>query len=308
MSTDIEIARMHCAAGLAAFARSDFGRALESFELALRLNPASGEYHYLAASANRKLGDNRAAWKCCERALACNHDFVNAHVLMSEITLPGPPYLDILDQIHTYLRPANYLEIGVFQGASISKARPETLVVGVDPSPQIAYAVTLRTRIVRMTSDEYFSNCDVRSDLGGLPIALAFVDGMHHFESALRDFIQIERHSAPSSTVLVHDCYPLDRLTAEREARTTFWSGDVWKLVLALRKYRPGLGVNVIATAPTGLAVIRNLDPSSRMLIDHYGDIVREFLALDYSALEADKPGMLALYPNDWEQIKALLG
>jgi hypothetical protein len=307
MSTDTETARMHRAAGLAAFALGDFVRALESFELALRVNPASGEYHYLAASAYRRLGEDRAAWKCCERALACDRNFLDAHLLMSEIALPGPRYLDILDRIHSHLRPASYLEIGVFQGASISKARPETLVVGVDPSPQIAYPMTLRTRIVQMTSDEYFANCDVRSDLGGLPIALAFVDGMHHFESALRDFIQIERHSTPSSTVLVHDCYPLDRLTAEREAKTTFWSGDVWKLVLALRKYRPGLSVNVIATAPTGLAVIRNLDPSSRALIGHYGDIVREFLALDYSVLDTDKAGMLALYPNDWERIKAIL-
>jgi hypothetical protein len=67
------------------------------------------------------------------------------------------------------------------------------------------------------------------------------------------------------------------------------------------------LSVNVIATAPTGLGVVRRLDPTSRVLGERLEEIEREFLALDYSVLEADKPGMLALYPNDWERVKAIL-
>ena len=38
--------------------------------------------------------------------------------------------------------------------------------------------------------------------LGGLPIDLAIIDGMHQFEFALRDFINIEKHSSPQSTNL----------------------------------------------------------------------------------------------------------
>jgi len=63
----------------------------------------------------------------------------------------------------------------------------------------------------------------------------------------------------------------------------------------------------VIATAPTGLCVVRRLDPDSRVLEERYDAIVQESLALDYSVLDADKAGMLALYPNDWERIKSLL-
>jgi hypothetical protein len=64
--------------------------------------------------------------------------------------------------------------------------------------------------------------------------------------------------------------------------------------------------VNVIATAPTGLAVVRGLDPASKVLPERMQEIVSEYLALDYSVLDADKAGMLALYPNDWEKIKTL--
>ena len=52
---------------------------------------------------------------------------------------------------------------------------------------------------------------------------------------------------------------------------------------------------------------MRGLDPASRVLRERLEAIVSEFLALDYSVLDADKAGMLALYPNDWEKIKAIL-
>jgi hypothetical protein len=163
------------------------------------------------------------------------------------------------------------------------------------------------TSILVASSDDYFADHDVRAELGGLPIDLAFIDGMHQFEFALRDFINIEKHCSAQSTVLIHDCYPLTRLTAERERKTLFWSGDVWRLILILRKYRPDLSVNVLATAPTGLGVVRGLDPGSSVLAERMQEIVDEYLALDYSVLDADKAGMLALFPNDWEWIKSLL-
>jgi len=76
---------------------------------------------------------------------------------------------------------------------------------------------------------------------------------------------------------------------------------------LALKKYRPGLQINTIATAPTGLAIVRNLDPGSRVLSERMNEIVDEFLAVDYAVLEADKPGTLNRFPNDVAQIRALL-
>jgi len=208
---------------------------------------------------------------------------------------------------HSHLRPRTYLEIGVATGVSIALARRETRAIGIDPEPKITERLAPGTSIHATTSDEYFAAHDVRAEFGGLPIDLAFIDGMHQFEFALRDFINIEKHCTPRSTILIHDCYPLSRHTAERERRTSFWSGDIWRLILLLRKYRPDLSVKVIGTAPTGLGVVRSLDPGSRVLQEKYDAIVEEFLALDYSVLEADKPGMLALYPNDWEKVKAIL-
>ncbi len=284
-----------------------YREAIEHFARARLLDPQKAEYCFGEALAHRELGATEAARECCEKALALDPGLAPVHDLLASLNLPGPDYLETISMFHSLLRPRTYLEIGVESGQSIALARRETRAIGIDPEPEITKRLAPDTSIRVTTSDAYFASHDVLAEFGGLPIDLAFIDGMHHFEFALRDFINIEKHCTSQSTILIHDCYPLSRQTAERERRTKFWSGDIWRLGLILRKYRPGLSVKVIGTAPTGLGVVRGLDPGSRVLQEKYDVIVGEFLALDYSVLDADKPGMLALYPNDWEKLKAIL-
>jgi len=302
-----EHVRAHNYAGGIDLRTGRYREALEHFECARMLDPQNAEYHFGAAVAHRELGANEAARECCETALALEPGLHPAHGFLAILNFPGPFYLEIISMFHSHLRPRTYLEIGVETGQSIALARLETRAIGIDPEPKITERLAPGTSIHATTSDEYFAVHDVRAEFGGLPIDLAFIDGMHQFEFALRDFMNIEKHSTPRSTILIHDCYPLSRHTAERERRTSFWSGDIWRLILILRKYRPDLSVNVIATAPTGLGVVRGLDPGSRVLAERMEQIVPEFLALDYSVLDTDKAEKLALYPNDLEKIKALL-
>lgn len=297
----------HHYAGGIAFRAGRYHEALEHFQTAARIAPGQVQYCFDAAVAHWKMGDIDAARRECERALELVPEFFPAHSVLANLNFPGTFYLDLLSMIHGHLRPRTYIEIGVAQGQSIAAARPETLAIGIDPEPQIAVPLGPRTRIVAETSDRYFATHDIRAELDNLPIELAFIDGMHQFEFALRDFINVERHSSRESTILIHDCYPLNRLTAERERKTDFWTGDIWRLVLVLKKHRPELSVNVVAAAPSGLCVVRRLNPDSRVLEERYDAIVPEFLALDYSVLDADKAGSLALFPNDWEKVKALL-
>ena len=230
------------------------------------------------------------------------------HREMAQRALPGPEYKEVLAAIHALAQPRTYLEIGVHRGNTLVLAAPATRALGVDPAPRLEHPLGPNARIYALKSDDFFAQTDVPQALGGLPVDLAFIDGMHHFEFALRDFIAIERFCSRESTVLVHDTYPLDRETAARERTTQFWSGDIWRLILALKKYRPELAVHTIAAWPTGLTLIRGLDPGSRVLAARLEAIISEFLALDYGVLDADKPAALNLVPNDPQQIRALLG
>jgi hypothetical protein len=230
-----------------------------------------------------------------------------AYTLLAQINFPGTFYVDLLAAIHRHLSPRTYLEIGVETGKTLILAGSTTRAIGVDPEPRIQYPLGPNAKVFALTSDEFFTSVDVSAEFQGIPVDLAFIDGMHHFEFALRDFVSVERYCTPRSTIMVHDCYPLDRRSAERERATQFWSGDVWRLVLALKKYRPDLEIHTIATPPTGLTIIRKLDPGCRLLANRMEEIVSEFLTVDYSEIEDDKPAKLNLVPNEWSRIEQLL-
>ena len=244
----------------------------------------------------------------CRRVLATDTNNFRAHELWAYASLPGEPYMTVLARIHRHLQPRTYVEIGVETGRSLALAPPGTTSFGIDPQPRLTHRVPDLARIFVETSDAFFARHDLFNELGGRPVDLAFLDGMHLFAFALRDFVNIERYCGPHSVCLVHDCFPLDERTAGLDRATRFWSGDVWKLIPCLKKYRPDLEVHTIATAPTGLAVIRRLDPGSTTLRDRMDRICAEFAALPYSVLHEGKNGMLNLVANDWPTVRALLG
>ena len=60
--------------------------------------------------------------------------------------------------------------------------------------------------------------------------------------------------------------------------------------------------------SPTGVCIVRKLDPGSRFLAENYERLRAEFMVLDYSYLEKDRAAKLNLFPNDWSKIQPLLG
>ncbi len=202
--------------------------------------------------------------------------------MVAEIMTEYPTYYHLLADLHRRKKPRTYVEIGVHEGHSLGLVGADTRVVGIDPEPKITTELPRSVTIVANTSDAYFASPEGAAPFGDDPIDLAFIDGMHHVEFALRDFINIERLSSPDSTILVHDCVPIDEETASRERSTVIWSGDIWKLIPFLRQHRPDLAITVHEVEPTGLAEITNLDPSSTVLADRYDELVDELIAMRF--------------------------
>ncbi|HTV52776.1 MAG TPA: class I SAM-dependent methyltransferase [Steroidobacteraceae bacterium] len=262
---------------------------------------------YYRARLQQWIGRAPQAAALCRRALE-HSDYLRAWRLLAYLQLPGEDYQQLLARLHDALAPATYLEIGVDQGHSFRLLGPGTQAIGIDPAARLAHSLAPGHSLFAMTSDEFFARIDVRAVLGGRSVRMAFIDGMHHFEFALRDFVNLEPLCDPDSVLLVHDCYPLDARTAARERSTGFWTGDVWRLVALLRRHRPDLLVRTIATPPTGLALISRLDPSSRLLQQRLPALIAEGLALEYAAMDARREEILGVFPNHWSRIRALLG
>lgn len=215
-------------------------------------------------------------------------------------------YYGLLRRAHEIIRPARYLEIGVHEGHSLGFVRPGTRAVGVDPEPKVETPPP-DTVIVPSTSDAFFADPELVALLGG-PIDLAFVDGLHLHEQTLRDIANVERHSHSGGVILIHDCLPIDARTAARERTTVIWSGDVWKVVVALRRHRPDLTVSTVDVEPTGLAIVSGLDPASRVLDEAHAEIVEELAGLEFDDLEAvGRDEMLGVVPGTWDVVEPLL-
>lgn len=287
--------------GITCLKADDFVTAIDWFE---KYNEQQGDdlsVFDMLGGAYLALGDRDSAVNAYTSALRIDPKHTVISLKLSRALLAGVNYLQALSAAHQQLKPQYYIEIGVCKGASFSLAHADCHAIGIDPEPQLDLScLPEKHQVVSKTSDDYFSSSEsVKEDLEGQGFDMAFLDGMHLFEYALRDFINLEKHAHVDSVVFIHDLYPLNAETARRERFANFWSGDVWKLALCLQTYRPDLEYTLLPCPPTGLALVKKLDSSSTVLQDHYDEIVEKYAEMSYSVLEKDKAKMLALTTTD---------
>ncbi|HEY4190363.1 MAG TPA: class I SAM-dependent methyltransferase [Candidatus Limnocylindrales bacterium] len=207
---------------------------------------------------------------------------------------------EFLAEMHRRLAPRTYLEIGVKDGRSLALSRAPS--IGVDPNARITVRIASDAQVVKATSDAFFGRRDPlahfrgrhpfreelrrrlsrdRAEVPTPTIDLAFIDGMHLVEFALRDFMNIERFTTPTSVVVFDDMLPRNVEEAARDRTTKFWAGDVFKMRGILRTYRPDLVAIPVDTAPTGLLVVLRPDADDRSLREHYDAIVADAVRPD---------------------------
>ena len=261
------------------------------------------------AEMDARSGNLAGAIQHFTRVLARYPDYPGAHATLASLLMPGPHYREILRAIHATLRPASYLEIGVAAGATLALATTATVAVGVDPvAAPLEHALPASARVVHETSDAFFASRARSEVFGKLPVDLVFIDGLHHFEAALRDFIHAEAWCGRGSTIVLHDCVPIASATAARERRTRFWVGDTWKAAWSLARRRPELRLRTVLTPPSGLVIVRRLDPSSRLLAEEFDAVVAELHGLEYPLATGEWPPELGVVPNTPEGLREALG
>jgi len=203
----------------------------------------------------------------------------------------GPDYFGLLKAMHQTLKPALYLEVGSRTGNSLAMATGD--FIAVDPTFVLKRFTTFQGQqghLFQMTSDAFFESGFLQAM--NRKVDFGFLDGMHHFEFLLRDFMNAERLSAPGATLTLHDCCPFNANMTERDrdnVRGRAWTGDVWKVIPILMELRPDLEITVYDAAPTGIVSITNLDPESRVLNDAYDDLMDRYTTLDIETYGASR-------------------
>jgi hypothetical protein len=223
---------------------------------------------------------------------------------------------ELLQHLHELLQPRSYLEIGVNTGRSLTLSRTRT--VAVDPFFDVTTEIRCDLHLVRATSDEFFARKHPLAHLDEPVVDLAFIDGMHLAEYALRDLMNVERFTHAASVIVLDDMLPRsveeaarDREAAGRQHRA--WTGDVYKVTEALRRFRPDLVCLEVDTEPTGTLVLLLPDPSSTRLLGVYDDLVESYVVPDPQDVPADVLGRTrAIQPEKlveapvWEELRRL--
>ncbi|GAA2752788.1 class I SAM-dependent methyltransferase [Amnibacterium kyonggiense] len=184
-------------------------------------------------------------------------------------------YYAFLAELHRRLAPRAYLEIGVRDGGSLAQSHCRS--VAIDPAFAITAELDADVALFRTTSDEYFARPEPLAPTGGRPFDLAFIDGLHLFEFALRDFIHAEQHASSRGLIVFDDVLPRSIDEAARERHTNGWTGDVYGMLEVLAELRPDLVVIPVGTRPTGLLLVTALDPTSTVLADRFDDLLARF-------------------------------
>lgn len=287
---------------VARFVSGDREGALRAVTALIEARPARPPLSALSVRAEMLLraGDGAGARETLLALVERYPDYPRALGLLATSFMPGPNYRDVLARIHQLSRPRCYLEIGVDTGATLALAERSEIAVGVDPAEAPASKrLPANVRLFREESDRFFREHTRESVFGSRRVDLSFIDGLHQFEQTLRDFLNVERWSHAGGTVVLHDCVPIVARTAERVRSTKFWVGDSWKLVQALAAYRPELKLATILTPPSGLVVVRRLNPGSTVLDSHFDEIVARYRDLVFERAPGDFAPELNAVAND---------
>ena len=188
-------------------------------------------------------------------------------------------YIRFLKGVHRALQPPTYLEIGIRNGGSLALSPARS--VGIDPAFNVRAELRCPVELHRTTSDEFFAGPEPLEHFGGEPAALSFIDGMHLFEYVLRDFVNVERHSAWWSVTVFDDILPRTTDEANRDRSTQSWTGDVYKILPVLERERPDLVCLRVGTEPTGLLLVLGADPADEHLAARVAALTEEWVVPD---------------------------
>ena len=193
---------------------------------------------------------------------------------------------EFLKGLHRVYRPRTYLEIGVNDGRSLALSRTRT--IAVDPAFKVTAALHCDLELVKATSDDFFARPRPMRSLRRGVVDLAFIDGLHLFEYALRDLFHTERHTRWTSVMVLDDMLPRSVDEAARDRHTDAWTGDVYKVAAALAEYRPDLLCVAVDTAPTGQLLVFGADSGNRVLSRSYDEIYAKYVVPDPQQVPQD--------------------
>ena len=136
------------------------------------------------------------------------------------------PHYELIEHLAKWIKPINYLEIGVRWGTTYNVVRNYSKMCYLVDLKFLEMDYTDNTIKYEMSSDEFFNQIDKN-----IKFDMVFIDGDHSKEQVLKDFINVKDMVIDDGFIILHDTYPCDeRMTLPSH------SNDCWETMLEIKQ------------------------------------------------------------------------
>lgn len=166
------------------------------------------------------------------------------------------PHYEMIEHLVKWVKPINYLEIGVRHGTVyhlVNKYCEKCYLVDIE-FLDIGYSTN--TIKFEMTSDSFFNsiNPNVKFDF-------VFIDGDHSKEQVLKDFLNVKDMVVEDGFIILHDTYPCDE-----RMELPHHSNDAWKTALHIKQnFKDEFELVTLPFNP-GLTIIKKMNINKQLL------------------------------------------
>lgn len=166
---------------------------------------------------------------------------------------------DFIAIIANIINPTIYVELGLYQGETLSKVLPHVgKCFGVDIKTNehlenLENNYKNKLIITYCKTNVFFETFDAKIDM-------AFIDADHCFESALCDFNNVFNLLSDNGIIIIHDTDPIDNKYMDFG-----YCGDSYKLTPLLEK-RDDINIITLPLTEAGLSIIMKKNSSRTFL------------------------------------------
>jgi hypothetical protein len=161
-----------------------------------------------------------------------------------------------LSGVFYWLKPENYLELGVRDGRNFKEVSPFCKkMVGVDICP-IPFDLEQNMTFHQMSTDEFFSKLDDTEKYD-----CVFIDADHSHEQSLKDFLNVKDRMVDDGFIFFHDTYPYAEYMMDKNL-----CNDVYKTALYIKQNF--IDQFEILTLPfnPGLTILKKIDRNKQVV------------------------------------------
>lgn len=161
----------------------------------------------------------------------------------------------LLEHFASWIKPENYLEIGVRTGRSL---------VPVSKHAKICHAVDIsfitknyadNVILYEMSSDDFFNK------ITNIKFDMVFIDGDHSKEQVYKDFVNVKDRVIDDGFVFFHDSYPHDEFMLSQN-----YSFNCWEAVLKIKnEFNKEWEIISLPFTP-GVTIMKKININKQML------------------------------------------